>query len=382
MRMLSKKNRIIYVNSLGTRRIKFDRRQFKFYLSKIENILQKTYMYQNRCVVHSPKIIPLIYNKHITFLNRILIRIQIQRLLDRHNFSRYILWVGSPMVAKFHDLFEPELTVYHAVDRYAKFEFVDGEKIMECEQVIAKKADVILCTADAIRNDLIDYNCAIYTIPHPVDYKHFFSAYGNGRVPEKMKKIKKPIIGYFGGLSERVNYSLIAKTANRYPDASVVLIGKKHFDGTVFENLPNIHLLGQQPFEELPLYLKQFSVCMIPYNVNELMEGVDPIKLREYMCLGKPVVSVDLPEIRKHRGLVYIGKDDDDFVEKISDALKENDPDMCGRRIRFAAENDWSIKINEISTIIERAIEKKKMNKENREQLDTFRTDFEHHKRI
>jgi hypothetical protein len=89
------------------------------------------------------------------------------------------------------------------------------------------------------------------------------------------------------------------------------------------------------------------------------MMGVDPIKLREYLCLGKPVVSVDLPEVRKHKDLVYIGVNEEDFVNKVGEALQERNSELRQRRIRYAAQCDWIVKIEEISDIIYEAINRK-----------------------
>ena len=91
------------------------------------------------------------------------------------------------------------------------------------------------------------------------------------------------------------------------------------------------------------------------------MEGVDPIKLREYLCLGKPIVSVNLPEVKKLEKYVYIGNNEDDFVTKVGNALNEKDLNLIKHRIRVAKESDWSNKIIHISYLIDTA---KKITKE------------------
>jgi hypothetical protein len=90
------------------------------------------------------------------------------------------------------------------------------------------------------------------------------------------------------------------------------------------------------------------------------MEGVDPIKLREYLSQGKPVVSVDLPEVRKLNDLVYVAKDAKDYILKLYTALNENDGDTVKRRIDMARKNDWGYKIEDISNLI-RMVKKEKM---------------------
>lgn len=361
MRKLASDNRIIYINSMGTRKIRLQLSQFMFYLSKIKATFKKRHNAGENCLVCYPKIIPLVYNNFITHINKVLIGLQVQKLLSKQNFCPYILWIGTPTAACVLDLFDPEMIVYHAVDRYSKFSFVNSNKIRIYESQIAKRADVIICTADAIKNDLIEFNDATYTVSHAVDFEHFQSALKNDTIPEDLKTIPKPVIGYFGGLSDRVNLSLIRKTAQRYKNANIVLIGRKSCNLRVIENLPNIHRLGHRSYEQLPAYLKQFDVCLIPYLVNDLMAGVDPIKLREYLCLGKPVVSTKLPEVVKLEPHIYVGQDDEDFVIKVAMALNENDISIEKKRMEVAKQSNWQSKLEEMSAIIGEALLKLKI---------------------
>ena len=370
MRLLAKNNRVLYVNPLGTRRISLSPSQFRFYFNRTIRIFShnraKNKNAFNNIIVCNPWIIPLVYNDIVTKFNRILIRRQFLRLLYRHDFQKYILWLGTPSAFFLIDLFNPELLLYNPVDRYYAFSFVNKRKLRYYEEKIVKRADVNICTSDAIRNDLLPYNENSFVVSHGVDFDHFNSALLDGKIPDDIKGIPKPIIGYFGGICERVNFRLLFRVAKRYPYASIVLIGKKLHDVAGLEKLKNVYLLGYKQFSELPLYLKEFTVCLIPYHVNELMEGVDPIKLREYLCVGKPIVSVDLPEVRKFNEIVYIGKNEDDYVNKIGEAIEERNESLIKERIRVASESDWLLKIEEISDIIINALKTKNINSSRR----------------
>lgn len=355
MRLLSKKNRILFFNSIGTRRISVD---YAFFLAVIRRITRAFEGSRDGCnniFIYNPRSIPFAYNSLIARLNSVLISRQCRNLIRQLDFSPYILWLGSPMAAPLLDVLEPCLTVYNPVDRYHAFAFVDPDKILALEQKIAEKANVILCTSEAIKNDLLPLNGSTHNVSHGVDFEHFNSALLNDVVPEDIKHMKRPIIGYFGGLSERVNYTIIAGLAAANMDATILLIGPKLANLSEIEKYPNVHILEYKRFDILPQYLKEFDVCLVPYHVNKLMDGVDPIKLKEYFCLGKPVVSTDLPEVRKYDGLVYIGRDEDDFIIKVRAALQEKDDGIKAERIKKAKESDWSIKVEEISVILDEA---------------------------
>jgi glycosyltransferase involved in cell wall biosynthesis len=366
MKLLSQNNRILFVNPLGTRKISIKFSEFGIYFNRAIRIFQR-YPKQSGEVPQNiffcnPWMIPFVYNGTIMKLNKSIMHVQFSRLLSKLEFDQYILWVGTPTAASFLDIFDPTLIIYNPVDRYSEFSFVDSAKIANYERYIASRADAIICTADAIRKDLEPYNSHCFTVTHGVDVNHFHSAFQNNGVPEDMKNIPGPIIGFIGGLADWVNFDLLLDVANGYPDASLVLIGKTSPEVRGLEKLEsqsNVHFLGYKNYNVLPDYLKQCAVCLIPYVINERLVAVDPIKLREYLALGKPVVSVDLPEVRKLQEVVYIGDNNKDFVDKIGKAMTEDNPSLTEERIRVALRSDWGAKIEEISSIVNDALARK-----------------------
>src|SRR6266436_8741108 len=98
--------------------------------------------------------------------------------------------------------------------------------------------------------------------------------------------------------------------ARKRPNYSFVLLGGV-FDTDISElsRLPNIRLLGQQPYETMPQYLYHFDACLIPFKTIDTTAATDPVKVYEYLSAGKPVVSVALPELEQFHQLLYIAKD-------------------------------------------------------------------------
>ena len=366
MRFLSRKNRILFVNPLGTRKVSIKFSEFGIYLHRVVRIFQNNNNHRNETPHNiyfcNPRMVPLVYNRTVMQFNKLIMQAQFSRLLSRLAFDNYVLWVGTPTAASFLDIFDPELLVYNPVDRYSKFSFVDSAKIANYERDIASRADAVICTAEAIRRDLEPYNSRCFTVTHGVDVNHFQSALQKDSVPEDIKNISGPIIGFIGGIADWVDIDLLIDVSKRYPDANLVLIGKTNPDVrglSQLESRPNVHFLGYKEYRVLPDYLKQFTVCLIPYVINERLVAVDPIKLREYLAQGKPVVSVDLPEVRKLQDVVYIGENSKDFVGKIGKAMAEDNPSLNEERIRVARQSDWGAKIEEISDIVNDAIERR-----------------------
>ncbi len=122
---------------------------------------------------------------------------------------------------------------------------------------------------------------------------------------------------------------MIASAAFLRPDYEFVLIGQVHeVDATQLRVLENVHLLGEKHYRELPGYLQDFDVCLIPFRINTLTRAVDPVKLYEYLSQGKPVVATRLPELVPLEELLYLTEGVDDFVSCLDRAISEGNADM------------------------------------------------------
>jgi len=124
----------------------------------------------------------------------------------------------------------------------------------------------------------------------------------NSEVPQDMRNIPKPIIGFVGVLFEFFDYDLIGYIAQRNPDKSVVLIGPTEppaaKDLARLRKYKNIHLLGTKPREVIPSYIHSFDLCINPFKINEVSRSANLLKIYEYLVCGKPVVSTDMESLK------------------------------------------------------------------------------------
>ncbi len=169
----------------------------------------------------------------------------------------------------------------------------------------------------------------------------------------------KKIVGYSGVIAEWFDMNNYMKLVKEMPDVNFVIIGSvlKHQYSFNIEsgwNIPeNLFFLGLKSYEELPQYIANFDVCLIPFvSESELIEVTDPLKFYEYAAMGKPIVSAELPEIR-HYGIADIYKNFDDlkhFVScriKVGSSIEERENRRC-----VAESSDWSNKIDQLEEAI------------------------------
>lgn len=176
-------------------------------------------------------------------------------------------------------------------------------------------------------------------------------------VPQDMSTIPKPIVGYTGTLTTlRLDIELLYHLAQRMENINFVFVGpfEKAFDIHPLHQLPNVYFLGHKPVKELPAYINAFDVCINPQVVNEITYGNYPLKIDEYLAMGKPVVATSthtmLDIFKDH---TYLPTNLEEYIKDLSAALLEaNDESKKESRIAFAHTHSWENIVNKIYNII------------------------------
>lgn len=165
--------------------------------------------------------------------------------------------------------------------------------------------------------------------PNGVEFEHFHMAHVPSELPKDWQVAVAghhgQVIGYFGALAEWFDFELVKSLARACPEAILILVGQD-YDGSVaragFEAFSNIHILKPVAYSELPGLAKIFDVAILPFKINEVTLATSPIKIFEYMALGKPIVTTDLPECRQYKS-VKIGTTQSEFITHVQSYLRE-----------------------------------------------------------
>ena len=166
--------------------------------------------------------------------------------------------------------------------------------------------------------------------------------------------------GYFGLIAAWTDIELIEWLAIQRPQWNFLLVGHAQVAVDALARLPNVRLVGPQPYESLPGWAKAFDIAIIPYRMNRQVQNANPLKLREYLATGKPVVTVPAPEVDRFSELIRIAQTRDEFLAAIEASLLESDAHAPERRMRAVREMSWENRTTETLKIVNDALEKKR----------------------
>jgi glycosyltransferase involved in cell wall biosynthesis len=240
------------------------------------------------------------------------------------------------------------------VDEYSAFAGVSRERLRNMEDALVRRADLVITSSESLYEARRKLNPHTAFVSHGVDVAHFSRALDPETTPPAdASGLSGPVIGFFGLIAEWIDLAMIQEIARRRPSWTVLLIGKANVDMTPLKALPNVRWLGQKPYETLPAYSRAFDVGIIPFRIEDLTLKANPLKLREYLAAGLPVVSSDLPEVRKYGDLVHLASGADGFVTAIERALEDRSDVAAAARVQAMKHESWDARVEEISELIE-----------------------------
>ena len=293
-------------------------------------------------------------------INREILRWTVRRLRRQLDLNRFHLWTFLPNVSDYMDGLGEELSVYYCVDEWSMFSHLDRGKTVAAERNLLEKVDCVFAVTDQLAAVKRAVNPETHLAPHGVDRDDFARALDPATVvPADLAGLPRPVIGFYGTLRDWVDVELIAAVARARPSWSIALIGQVLDKPTALAGLPNVHLLGRKPHADLPRYCKGFDLAIIPYLLIERMAFVNPIKLREYLSAGLPVVSTSIPEAAKYSAWCSIADGPAAFLAAIEQQLAGDSPEKRRARSEAMKSETWPIRVANVARIVEEVARRK-----------------------
>lgn len=367
---MSKNNRVLFVNPPLSRFTRIKERTLP-QVKKRLNIIRKKepeieQINENLWVLTPPIIIESINWIRNPSLFDILNKInerkfaaEIQKAIDKLNFKNVIIFNDNSMIIGFYlkEFLKPSFSIYLLRD-YVTLVSYHSRHGKRLEPLLIAKMNLMVANSDHFAEYGRKYNPHSYMIGQGCDLDRYNDKDSRLKIPEDLMTIKmnkKPVVGYVGFLTTiRLDIDVLIHIALSKPEWNLVLVGPEDedFKNCKLHQLDNVYFLGRKEPEDLPAYIKGFDVAINPQIVNQITNVNYPLKIDEYLAMGKATVATKTDFMKYFKRYVHLPSNGGEYVKEISEALDENTPRHIRERIEFASTHSWEAFVNKIYNYI------------------------------
>jgi len=347
-KQLVRDHKVLWVNSIGMRAPTPGKTDLVLtrYARKLKSTLRTLRTDESGIKVMSPIFLPA-YSEAAIRRNGSLINAEVRLALRTMGVKNPAAFITVPTAVDAALDRDYTRVIFNRSDVFSAFPDVDTETIGKAERRLLREADEVMFVNHGLMALEAHETKAHRFLGHGVEVDHFTSARpvdGPPHTPPaELAELPRPLIGFYGALDDyTVDLDLFVQVARRMPDASIVVLGPKQMDISALDAAPNIHYLGPIPYADLPRYAAEFDVGLMPWLQTEWIERCNPIKLKEYLALGFPVVSTPFPELEAYREFV-VAAEPESFADAVADAATAGPlrTDVVTRQRELMGESTW-----------------------------------------
>jgi len=357
---LSKDRKILWVNSIGLRQptlsVNDINRAFnKIFSKKINssNIASDSFTRipprsvsdlkeDNNFVVVNPKTIPAPKSPTSRWIARSLLLMQLNPIIKKMKLESPILWISLPTAVDLCGHLGESSLVYYCCDDFKSLAGVDHETVAKRETEALEKAKLVLTSSHSLLNAFPKEKTLF--LPHGVDFDLFSTP---TPIAKDLPNDGKPIAGFYGSISKWFDIELVKKAISYLPHWNFVFIGKIEIDVSSIASFKNTYFLGPKDHQLLPTYSQHWTASLLPFIKNRQIEACNPLKLREYLATGTPVISTDFAAIKEYKNVIKIVENGYDMVDALEDSIFDNNKEI---RKMSVSNQTWTFRSKQVST--------------------------------
>jgi glycosyltransferase involved in cell wall biosynthesis len=236
--------------------------------------------------------------------------------------------------------------VYYCVDDFAEWPGLDGGTMRLMEQALIKRADVIVAVSEVLQQKIAAQGRGAHLLTHGVDLDHW--AGSDRPIAARLSclpgDLERPLIVFWGVIDRRMDTSFLAHLTRDLTEGTVLLVGPEAEADPNLDRLARVVRRPAVPYEQLPEIAALADVLIMPYADLPVTRAMQPLKLKEYLATGKPVVVRDLPSTRVWSDALDLAGSDEDFSRLVRQRIASGLPDSQSRARGRLAEESWCAK--------------------------------------
>ncbi len=324
-RHISQKYKVLWVNTIGMRNPKLALTDFHKAVNKMRKMFDWSgdrnpeELSGNGVVACQPPMLPFVKLPGVRRINKATVRKSVRKRLAELGMGSPMLVATVPNACDFIGDFGESKVIYYCVDDFSEWPGLEKKMVKKMEAQLIEKSDSLVATSQKLFDRLAGSGKPTYLLTHGVDAEFFRQ--NVAREHALLNGIPRPRVGYYGLFDERSDHDLLAQLAQRMPDVSFVITGRVESFALPQKKIPNVYFTGSVPYGELPAMIKGWDVLILPYLINDLTDAISPLKLKEYLAAGKPVVSSPIPEVLKMREYVFLARTAEEWEKHLRSCL-------------------------------------------------------------
>ena len=316
---------VLYVDNLGLRvpRLRDARRVWRRLANWLKTSQTSISDRAAGLQVDSPIVLPL---QHVKLIRRLTRRSLVRRLRRRLPQGQSLLvwtYMPVPVIADVAEDLGADMLVFDWADDASEHVLTKSRRVRNrlrrWEDQMANRADILLVASHELLRRRKPSNPRTHLVPHGVKPAGLAVC---PLMPE-VARLPHPRVGFVGSISDWIDLDLVNRLARARPQWSFVMVGPVKTKLGGLRSRANVVFTGERPYEEIPTLLSSFDSAIIPYRITPAIEAASPLKLREYLVHGLPIVSVDIPEVRPFHPPVRIASGAEEFLAALEQALEE-----------------------------------------------------------
>ncbi|OIQ26289.1 glycosyltransferase [uncultured Vibrio sp.] len=328
VKRLAEQRKVVWVNSIGLRQPKLNLGDGKRAMNKLlgrskggfssmDQTTSSDINLDNITVVNL-KTIPAPRSDFARNVAKNMMLNQLKPILEQAKLNDPVLWCSLPTAADLCGHVGESAVVYYCGDDFSSLAGVDHSVVAKHESKLIDKADLIFAASEEMHSRFPA--CKTQLLPHGVDNTLFSTPAPRAKdLPNR----GRPIAGFYGSLSNWLDYDMIQKAVTDNSEWDFVFIGPQELNHSKLPTNDNVFYLGPRPHHQLPQYSQHWDVSLLPFKLNEQIIACSPLKLMEYLAAGKPIISTEFPALEGFKRFVNVVKDNNEMSQALCAARQQ-----------------------------------------------------------
>lgn len=256
-----------------------------------------------------------------------------------------------PVVADLVDCAPAARWVYYCVDDYATWPGLDGGTLQRMESKFVEKVDVAIAVSHELQTHLAKLGKPAHLLTHGVDLDFW-------RRPDakeiSLPHLTEPLILFWGVIDRRMDHQFVRALSDSMNTGTILLVGPCDCPDSELLRIPRVQIVPPVPIDELPALASRAQVLIAPYADLLVTRAMQPLKLKEYLVTGKPVVVRKLPATEEWCDSADVVETPEEFARIVLSRLKSGLPEEQRlARSRLATET-WNAKAKQFEEWLEK----------------------------